>query len=152
MKYTQNFWELPKEKRLAELANRKKKKDFLSNFNQIGIIDDQYNKTKVLIQLPSKNEVVQYRHATEIEWAKLEKRATEEIPTSHDSDWLATYFANAMLTEYCYEEGITPASIEFILWDRRIRKTFRPTFLGKLFGNKGNTMIYQQIIIGILSK
>lgn len=154
MTYTTKFWELRKEARSKELAKRQANKDFLSNFAYIGHIDDQYGKQKILITIPKKDDekAQNYVRATELEWATLEKRCTEEFPTSHDSDWLATYFANALLTHYCYEEGINPATIEFILWDRRIPYTTTPTFLGRLFGVKEKRTVNQQITVGIIKK
>lgn len=152
MKYTTNFWELRKEARIKELAKRESNKDFLSNFAYIGHIDDQYGKQKILIKIPKKDDekIQNYVHATELEWATLEKRCTEEFPTSHDSDWLATYFANILLTDYCYEDGINPATIEFILWDRRIPYTIKPTFFGRLCGVKEKRVVYQQVIVAII--
>lgn len=139
MKYTEKFWAISQDRRSEEWRVRLKRGEFLKNFKQLGYINrDGY--------LVTEKETKPFKEEHHPRSLKIEKT----LPTSHDSDYVASYIINKELTQYCYIWGLNPKEIQFISEDKRI-----PTTQTKRYGwfglkKREETIVMQHITIYIL--
>ncbi len=145
MQYTEEFWHLSHKERMQELDLRKSNAESLISFSQLGWLND---KGKLILISGDYSPIFNQK--------EFIVKESAIYPTSHDSDFLACRFANMLLTDYVYETGVDPKSIEFILWDKREPRELKTgvSWWERWVENKPTkkTIITQQTIVFIRAK
>ncbi len=134
------FWTLPSDQRKALLEEKMTKKEYLSGFSCLGHLD----KNQSLIISANSDWVCTFSHETHPEEAILH----EAFPYEHSRPIQNEDVANRLLTKYCYEKGVNPKSISFVLGNHDIISVAK----GRKFGflQKKQKFIMRHVYVYIM--